>query len=160
MADNTQISKNPSLDLPVESVVSRIIDRKFGQPEDYIEAPSNNLTHLTMRQRTRTSPNRIHSKIKRYELRNRWKRKRNFLAISHHGTVLGNQSCTCDASADVNDTAESSYKRYHKALKEPVMENISELAINPADTDCWFANYFSGPNQSPSDLRGSGSGCD
>ncbi len=38
MADNTKISKNPSLDLPVESVVSRIIDRKFGLPEDYIEA--------------------------------------------------------------------------------------------------------------------------
>jgi len=45
MADNTKISKNPSLDLPVESVVSRIIDRKFGQPEDYIEAHIYNLNN-------------------------------------------------------------------------------------------------------------------
>ncbi len=45
MANDTKISKNPSLDLPVESVVSKIIDRKFGQPEDYIETHIYNLNN-------------------------------------------------------------------------------------------------------------------
>ena len=38
MAVDAKISQLPKIDIQKESVVSKVIDRKFGRPEDYIEA--------------------------------------------------------------------------------------------------------------------------
>ena len=37
MAVDAKISQLPKIDFRKESVVSKVIDRKFGRPEDYIE---------------------------------------------------------------------------------------------------------------------------
>ena len=124
-------------------------------------------TGLSIRQQTKSASNGGNNKClakmirKEKNDRDKWKRKRDYLAIEMDKLCWGNQTCNCDQDLNVNESEYPGNRKYSLTAKEnDFSSGIDGLNLRFDDDECWRASYREGSSSSNRALRGTGTGCD